>query len=318
MFRSKFYVSTVMSVPKQVFKSMFFSFMCLAFGAVSAHSAHQTGNSHHTMDSSQTESSGQITDMKNTEIKDKAHMAVKSDTVSSTVSQAITAKMNALLKRHIDAPDAQGIARFDYAALKGSPTDRAALQAYINALEAVDPNTLTEKAAIAYWANLYNAVTLEVVIEHYPVSSIKKIRSGAFSAGPWKKDLVSVKGKPMSLDDIEHGVLRKQYPSPLIHYMVNCASLGCPNLKNTLWKAETLDIDRKKAAQDFINAPRGVRITSKGLILSSIYDWFQEDFGGSKAGVLDHIKLYANGKLKAELESGATLKGFDYDWALNE
>jgi len=112
--------------------------------------------------------------------------------------------------------------------------------------------------------------------------------------------------------------MRKKYPSPLIHYMVNCASIGCPNLKDGLWHADTLDADRQKAAEVFVASSRGVRITKKGLQVSSIYKWFQSDFGGNKDGVLKHIRQYAAPELAKAIDDGAKIRGFEYDWDLNE
>lgn len=253
--------------------------------------------------------------MEMTEMKPERLNSEKTMTNSAPQTQS---PMNALLGQYVKAPDAMGVARFDYAGLKASQSDQTVLADYIKTLEAKDPSTLSAAEATAYWANLYNAVTIKVVIDNYPVKSIKEIRSGAFSAGPWKKKLTTVNGNPMTLDEIEHETLRKKYPSPLIHYMVNCASIGCPNLKNSLWEARTLDADREAAAREFVNSSRGAKVTSKGLVVSSIYDWFQEDFGGSKAGVLAHLSQYATGDLKAAIDGGAKIKSFDYDWALNE
>lgn len=223
-----------------------------------------------------------------------------------------------LLQKYVKTPDASGLARFDYAALRKATQDQAVLWDYITELESRDPGSMSAADATAYWANLYNAVTIKVVIDNYPVKSIKEIKSGAFSAGPWKKDLITVNGNKMSLDDVEHKTLRKQYPSPLIHYMVNCASVGCPNLKDGVWTADTLDADRDAAARSYVNSPRGAKITDKGLVVSSIYDWFEKDFGGNKAGVLAHLSEYAEGDLKAAIDGGAKISGYDYDWSLNE
>ena len=222
-----------------------------------------------------------------------------------------------MLDKYLNDPDAIGLARFNYGALHANADDRAALAAYIETLEGTDVAALSTDEAIAFWANLYNAVTIKVVIDNYPVKSIREIKSG-WRAGPWKRNLVTVNGKSLSLDDIEHDILRKQYPSPLLHYMVNCASIGCPNLKSGLWTAATLRADQDAAARAYINSPRGVRITGKGLKISSIYKWFKEDFGGNKAGVIAHLKDHATGELATALNNGASIKKYDYDWSLNK
>ena len=222
-----------------------------------------------------------------------------------------------ILRHYLAEPDSDGVARFDYGGLLANTDDVQVLHDYIDYLQAQDPKDLNDAEAIVFWANLYNAVTIRLIIDHYPVSSIRKIKSGLFSMGPWGKKLITVNGERMSLDHVEHEILRAKYPSPLIHYMVNCASIGCPNLKEGLWRAETLDEDRAAAARAFINSPRGVRVTNEGLIVSNIYQWFKQDFGGSKSGIIAHLQDYAYADLLEILNSGAGIDGYDYDWSLN-
>lgn len=219
-------------------------------------------------------------------------------------------------QNYLTAPDADGLVRLDYARLKDSPS-RAVLESYIDDLEAQNPDTMSADAAVSYWANLYNAVTVKVILDNYPVKSIKQIKSGVFKPGPWDLKLITVNGKSLSLNDIEHGIMRKQYPSPHVHYMVNCASVGCPNLIAGEWRAETLQADRERAARAFINSPRGVSVNGNKLTVSSIYNWFKEDFGGSKSNQLAHIREFADADLAAAIDNGATIKGYDYDWTLN-
>jgi len=220
-----------------------------------------------------------------------------------------------ILQKYVSAPDAQGLTHFSYGNLKANAADKAALDNYIKALEGVNPERLAPNAAIAYYANLYNAVTVQVVTDNYPLKSIRKL--GSFNSGPWKKDLFTINGAPASLDKVEHGILRKQFPSPYIHYMVNCASVGCPNLLDTAWEAGSLEAERQKAASAYINSPRGVQITPKGLKISSIFKWFKEDFGG-KSGVLKHIRQYARPELAQAIDNGAQIVDYGYDWSLNE
>ena len=222
----------------------------------------------------------------------------------------------AILQSYVGAPDGMGLTHFDYAGLKANTADKAKLDGYIKSLEGKNPDALSQNEAIAFWANLYNAVTIQVVTEKYPVKSIRKL--GSFNSGPWKKDLVTVNGAKMSLDDIEHKTLREKFPSPYIHYMVNCASVGCPNLLDTAWEADTLEAGRIEAAKDYINSPRGAVIKGDKLTVSSIYDWFEEDFGGSKDGVLKHLREHANADLAAAIDGGAKIDGYDYDWSLNK
>ena len=226
----------------------------------------------------------------------------------------ITDRADALLKKYVQAPDAQGVARFAYGDLASSQADVDTLNAYIAHLEGTNTNGLSENEALAYWSNLYNSVTVKLIIDNYPLKSIKKL---GFTV-PWDRKIINKDGAKISLNDIEHGTMRKLYPSPYVQYMVNCASIGCPNLKDGLWNAETVDADRKKAADIFVNSPRGVQVTSKGLKVSSIYKWFKEDFGGSKENVLKHIRKHADADLAAAIDGGAKITSYGYDWNLNE
>jgi len=223
----------------------------------------------------------------------------------------------ALLKRRISRGE-DSLNLFDYAGAHAAG-EMKIIKAYTDYLASQNPDELSEPDQIAYWANLYNALTVNLILENYPVKSIRKIKAGAFSLGPWKRDEITVDGDVLSLDDIEHQILRKRYDNPaLVHYMVNCASIGCPNLQPKLWDGATLDADRDAAAREFINSSRGVAIDGTELKVSSIYNWFKEDFGGSKSATLDHFRKYAGPELKAALDAGAKITGDGYNWKLNE
>ena len=128
-----------------------------------------------------------------------------------------------------------GVVRFDYAG-----TDKAQVDAYVASLSVVDPSTLSAPAAFAYWVNAYNAVTVQTVLAHWPVASIREIGGGILSRGPWKDKRFPVAGTTLSLDDIEHGILRPIWQDPRIHYAVNCASVGCPDLAPRAWNSDRL------------------------------------------------------------------------------
>jgi len=243
----------------------------------------------------------------------KAAPAYGSDTKKAPVAAGPAAAYEALLGRRI-AKGAGDLNLYDYAGTKSSGDDRI-VRDYIAYLSAQNPDAMSPAVATAYWANLYNAETVRLIIDNYPVKSIRKIGNGF--TGPWKKNTLVINGQDISLNDVEHEILRKRYPSPYIHYMVNCASIGCPNLSTKLWKAETLEADQIAAAEAYINSPRGVNIKGNKLELSSIYKWFKGDFGG-KAGLLPHIRKHAGPELASAIDNGAQIGGYGYDWSLNE
>lgn len=225
-----------------------------------------------------------------------------------------TRLLSAYVRSHED-----GINRFDYAALKASPEDRAALDAYIDRLAASGLKDLPDAERFAAYANLYNALTVRLVIEHYPIQSITKIRPGLFSIGPWKQDIIELDGKNISLDNIEHDILRKQFDDPRVHYAVNCASMGCPNLQQEAWKADTLDDALEAAARAYVNHPRGVTVRADGrLKVSNIYRWFREDFGGNERGVISHLLTHADEDLARQIRANPDIVDHGYDWSLND
>ena len=221
-----------------------------------------------------------------------------------------------LLKRYI-AADA-GLNRFAYG--KVSKADRKALDAYVAQLQAATVSKLNRSEQRALWINLYNATTIQTVLAHYPLESILKIdiSPGLFSSGPWGKKLLEVEGEAVSLDDIEHRILRPIWKDPLIHYTVNCASVGCPNLVNTAYTADNFTELATTNARAYINSPRGAVVEKGKLRVSSIYVWFQSDFGGKDKAVIEHFKQYAEPTLAGQLSGIKKISKDYYDWSLNE
>ncbi len=223
----------------------------------------------------------------------------------------------ALLNKYIK-PGKAGLNTFAYG--KVSAADKAALQNYIRSLEAIEITSYNKNEQLAYWINLYNAVTIQVVLDHYPVKTIRDIDiSGFLKNGPWQKELVTVEETPLKLDDIEHAILRPIWKDPRIHYGVNCASVGCPNLQTSAFTGKTVSAQLDSGADAFVNSTRGVEINRRGKVsVSSIYSWFAHDFGNSEAGVMRHLLKYANPDLAEKLTRAGRLSDTHYDWSLNE
>jgi hypothetical protein len=232
------------------------------------------------------------------------------------------ATYDTLLRRHV-AAGADGITRVAYGRWRAHAEDRAALDQAIAAMSARRPSAMSRAEAYAFWANLYNAVTLKVVLDRYPVASIRDIKGSSWLdpksyAGPWRDQRVTVEGRGLSLDDIEHAIMRPGFRDPRVHYAVNCASHGCPNLMARAWRAGTLEADLEAAAHAYVNHPRGVTVLPSGALrVSSIYRWFIEDFGGTDDGVRAHFRAHAAPALARALEGAPAIAGHDYDWSLN-
>ncbi len=209
------------------------------------------------------------------------------------------------------------INRFSYGAVTAS--DREALDGYLNALSATAVSGYARNEQYAFWINLYNALTVDVVLDHYPVDSIRDIdiSPGLFADGPWDKELIEVEGEALTLNDIEHRILRPIWREPRTHYAVNCASNGCPNLLPRAFTAANTEELLSAAAADYVNHPRGVSVSSDRITVSKIYDWFGEDFGGDETAILNHLLDHASPDLAARIRAVGKIHDTAYDWALN-
>lgn len=215
----------------------------------------------------------------------------------------------------------------DYA---GLAADRIDLDAYLERLGAVSPDS--EPAAfpdeadrLAYWINAYNALTLQGVLDNYPLGSIRNVPKF------FDKKVYSVGGRLLSLDDVEHRILRKRFAEPRIHFAIVCASVSCPALWNRAYRGDQLDGQLAARARRFVNDPRNlvVDVVAGRASLSKIFDWFQGDFVQAVSGVkgpkalLSFALRYAEPALKTDLERllsaprAPMVRYFDYDWGLN-
>jgi hypothetical protein len=163
-----------------------------------------------------------------------------------------------------------GVNRMRYGRV--SDADRRRLEAYVETLAAMPISGFRRTEQLAYCINLYNALTAKVVLDHYPVASIRdiEISPGWLSIGPWRKKLIAVEGHELSLDDIEHRILRPIWRDPRIHYVVNCASVGCPNLRRDAYTGATVEATLTAAARDHVNNWRGVMFDGGVLYVSSL------------------------------------------------
>ena len=224
-----------------------------------------------------------------------------------------------ILDGYLRTDHPSGVNRFDYGALKANAEDREKLGAYLMSLAALDPRTYAKDEQMAYWINLYNALTVFVIVPRYPVDSIKDIKSGLIDFGPWNLPLLpmqAAQGERLTLNQVEHGILRPIWRDPRIHYAVNCASIGCPNLAAEAYRSDNLERLLEQGAKSYINHPRGAQVTDGEVLVSSIYNWFKADFGGTDDGVFAHLTRYARSELATALADYDSFD-HDYDWSLN-
>jgi hypothetical protein len=200
-----------------------------------------------------------------------------------------------------------------------SPPDRQGLKAYLRKLASTVVGALGRAEQLAYWVNLYNSLTVDLVLDHYPVASIQDIAisPGLFSFGPWDKAIIQIEGEPVTLNDIEHRILRPIWQDARLHYVLNCASRGCPSLPPVALTAENAGTLMERGAISFVNG-HGTKAQDGMLAVSSLYSWFIEDFGGDQTGVLAHLHRYAREPLLSQLAGRTRIDDDYYDWRLND
>lgn len=195
--------------------------------------------------------------------------------------------------------------------------DQQGLDAYLSLLGSHLPNpqTWTKEEQIAYWVNAYNAFTVKLVLDHYPLGSITDLHPWPyipFLRTVWHRKF-ELGGEPISLDEIEHKILRGMFEEPRIHFAINCASFSCPVLMREAYEAESLEEQLEAAARRFINDPLRNRLSEDKAELSSIFSWFSGDFTRS-GSLVEYINRYSDQKMKAE----AKIRYMDYNWDLND
>ncbi|MEX0965653.1 MAG: DUF547 domain-containing protein [Bacteroidia bacterium] len=202
---------------------------------------------------------------------------------------------------------------------EGMQERRQELQAYLEYLGNNPPHReeWTQEEQIAYWINLYNAATVELVLRHYPVESIKDIGSKIavpFVNTPFDISFIKVGEKELSLNNIEHGILRKYWEEPRIHFAINCASFSCPALRNEAYNGETLNRQLDEQTRRFLQNDQLNRINPEAPQVSQIFSWFSGDFKKKSGTVINFINQYS----KIRIKENADLEYIDYDWRLND
>jgi hypothetical protein len=203
----------------------------------------------------------------------------------------------------------------DYQAL--SANDAPLLDRYISGLTARDPRALNRDEQMAYWINLYNALTLKVVLDHPKKKSILRMGGGWLPTGPWDDEVARIASQDITLNDIEHRILRPIWQDHRIHFAVNCASVGCPNLATEPFLAGTLNQQLDAAEVAFLTHPRGLTFRGDKLRLSSIFDWYMEDFAKDRDGLLSYLAGVGGVADPERVRSYSGSVKYRYDWDLN-
>ncbi|MCB0567099.1 MAG: DUF547 domain-containing protein [Phaeodactylibacter sp.] len=190
---------------------------------------------------------------------------------------------------------------------KGLLNEKARLQAYLDELAANPVNKgWSRNEKLAYWINAYNAFTVKLILDNYPVSSITDIHDGK----PWDMKWIKLGAQTYSLNNIENDIIRPQFKEPRIHFAVNCAAVSCPPLLNHAWEADNINRYLEQQARSFINNPRYNTIRANAVEISKIFEWYASDFGN----IIDYLNHYSETQIGRE----AKVSYRKYDWELNE
>jgi len=225
-------------------------------------------------------------------------------------------KFDTLLKTYVQN------GKVNYAALKQDKR----LDEYLQQLSEADPEALpTREEKIAFWINAYNAYTLKLVVDNYPIKSITDLSALGYLSlpfdSPWKRKFCKVGGKTYSLDEIEHDILRGKFGEEQIHFAVNCASESCPVLRSEAYTGAKLGAQLREQAEAFLrdSTRNHIKLEGNTLYLSKIFEWYRSDFESKKGSLLKYIAQFFSGEERKRLESGnITIKFLDYNWNLNE
>ena len=200
---------------------------------------------------------------------------------------------------------------------KGFLQDIKKLDAYLKILSENPPEkSWDNNQKLAYWINAYNAFTVKLITNHYPLKSIQELHPTIKIPGistVWHKEFFKIGAEDESLNDIEHKILRKQFNEPRIHFAINCASVSCPNLLNEAFTPDKLEAQLEKQTRAFINDPLKNNISTNALEVSKIFSWFKKDFT-KKESLTAFLNRYTN----ETIQKNADINYMDYNWQLNE
>jgi len=201
----------------------------------------------------------------------------------------------------------------DYAGFK---RDEARLDQYLEVLKNTKTDSLDRNDQFAFYINAYNAWTIKLILTGYPgIDSIKDL-SGLFKSA-WEKEIARIDGKVVTLDYLEHDILRPRFKDPRVHFAINCASKGCPPLISEPYRGDVLDRQLDRVTTDFLNDPERNRMEGKTLYVSKIFKWFKDDFSKDVVGF---FLKYTEGSFRKDLAANRDkikIKYLDYDWTLN-
>lgn len=223
--------------------------------------------------------------------------------VTKTIVEEPHAAWDKLTRKHINTEG-----KVNYA---GFLSDKKDLEQYLRELQELHKEIVdwNKKKQLAYWINLYNAVTVKLIVDNYPVSSITDLEGGK----PWDTQLVELSGTAYTLNAIENKIIRPLFNEPRIHFAVNCAAKSCPKILNKAWTEHNLERSLTAQTEAFLSNKEQNSLDENEIIISKIFEWYKVDFGSTNENIIQFINRYS----EIAVSKTASVNYNEYDWTLN-
>jgi hypothetical protein len=239
------------------------------------------------------------------------------DSEPQSIMQVDHSAWQEILTAYVDDQHISGVNRFDYGSV--TPADALKLKNYLSYLQKLEPRQLNSEEAKAFWINLYNAILVDKIVAAYESGSmraINRLMNGGVDSRAWGRVEAEVVMQEISLNDIEHGILRPIWKDPRVHFAISTSTLGGASIQKTAFKGDNNEQLLEKAKVEFMQHPRAVRVTGNGLILNSVFDWYASDFGANADEVLAYVRDNTSDATRQAMLD-LSRPSFDYNWDLN-
>jgi len=223
----------------------------------------------------------------------------------------------AILSKYVQDQHPSGISRFNYEAVTAE--DVLKLKEYIAYLELLDPRQLNLAEAQAFWINLYNALMLDKILDSYQEGSnraVNRLLRGSLRSSRWSKNIAKVTLQNLSLDDIQHGILRPMWNDPRIHFVITTGALSGANILKTAFNGENNEELLEQSKRDFFSHDKAVRVDDNRIVLNSLFNWYRDDFATDKDSLLRYIRKNVSEDTRKSLEDLSSIR-YEYLWELN-
>ena len=222
-----------------------------------------------------------------------------------------------ILTTYVNDQHPSGINRFDY--LSVTSADARKLKEYLASLQSMEPRQLNDQEAKAYWINMFNAVLIDRIIDTYQSGSrrgIRRLERGGLRSTGWGRPVVEVAMQEISLNDIEHGIIRPIWNDPRIHFAISASTLSGANIQKTAFNGENNEELLDKAQAEFFAHPKSVSVRGNRVVLNSVFDWYLTDFAENKRSLLDYIRENVGEETRQAIQ-GLSRISYEYNWDLN-